>query len=425
MANNGSENALFRNEGNLQFRGRPILGGAAGTEALVPGDVNGDGLLDLLGCVWGGYATLYLGNDRGWFFEATPEAGLPVLPDGRCGGAALGDLDGDGDPDLYLPDGRQGDRLFANDGGYFVEVTQAAGFTPVPQSESALMADFTDDGQLDLYVARYDAASMLYCNLGGMRFEPLDTGAFGADQQLGASAFDADGDGDLDLLITGGRFSEEGAPLRLLANLGGGEFVDATPAEWLAEPRRHHSACTGDIDNDGDLDVFDSSLEGCTLWLGDGAGGFSLATGVPDWGAIPGAGAVLCDLDADGDLDVLLRARQTEADTFAEYLFRNDLNDANWLEVRPVDSFGNRFCQGAQVRLYRAGALGQAEGLVARRDLTSLCGWCSYVPFVAHFGVPAGETHDIEVRFADGSRGTAQGVRPGQCVQVAAQTAGR
>jgi len=422
MANNGSENALFRNEGGLHFRGQPIVGGAMSTEALVPGDVNGDGNLDLFGSVWGGPSSLFLGDGSGRFTVVTKAAGLPEIADGHCGGAALGDLDGDGDLDLYLPDGGKGDLLFVNGDGLFTDVTEQISLPKVPGAESALLADFTGAGRLDIYVPRYDTSSSLYVNHEAAGLESLaeHTKVFAAPSQLGACAFDADGDGDLDLLCMGGRFNDEGAPMRLLANLGESDFADATPPEWAAEPLNFHTACVGDIDNDGDLDVFASTQQGCALWLNDGSGKFARAAQEPGWGLLPGVGALMCDLDADGDLDILVRVRQDNP-ACSEHLFRNDLNDGNWLEVRPINPAGNRFCHGAQVRVYRAGGLGDAEQLVARRDLTSLCGWCSYMPFVAHFGVDAAGTYDVEVRLTDGSKATAQGVKPGRLIEVGAQ----
>jgi len=423
MANNGSENALFRNEGGLHFRGQPLIGGALSTEALVPGDVNGDGNLDLFGSVWQGPSNLFLGDGTGRFSVATEAAGLPTIPDGCCGGAALGDLDGDRDLDLYIPDGYKGDRLLMNGDGFFTEVTEQVGLPKTPRSEAALAAELTGDGRLDIYVPRWDTSTALYVNRedGGLENLAERTNVFAAKGQLGACAFDADGDGNLDLLCVGGRFHEEGAPLRLLTNLGEGDFADATPAEWAAEPLNYHTACVGDIDNDGDLDVFATTLSGCSLWLNDGEGQFTRVTDEPGWGTLPGAGALLCDLDGDGDLDILVRARPAEIEVAGEFLFRNDLNDGNWLEVRPIDTAGNRFCHAAQVRVYPAGALGDAARLIARRDLTSLCGWCSYAPFVAHFGLDAAGMYDVEIRFTDGSRGTVEGVKPGRLIEVRAQ----
>ncbi len=422
MANNGSENAVFLNEGGLRFRGRPIVGGAPGTEALTPGDVNGDGKLDLLACVWGGPSSLFLGDGKGRFVDVTEACRMPIIADGRCGGAALGDLDGDGDLDLYLPDGGRGDLLLANGGAAFNDVTERVGLASVPQSESALMADFTGDGRLDIYVPRYDGNTALYCSHeGGLEDLALGDDVFAAPGQLGASAVDIDNDGDLDLLCVGGRFTNGGVCLRLLVNQGEGGFVDSTPAAWAVDPRNYHTACAGDVDNDGDLDVLATSKQVCTLWLNDGRGQFTPAPQDAGWGVLPAAGALLCDLDGDGDLDILLRARQGDDTECSERLYRNDLNDGNWLEVRPIGAGGNRWCYGAQVYAYSAGGLGDPTRLIARRDLAALNGWCSYAPCLAHFGLPANATYDVEVRFTDGSRGAAQGVHPGRCIEVTAE----
>lgn len=421
MANNGSENALFMNEGGLRFRGRPIVGGAPGTEALTPGDLNGDGNLDLIACVWGGPSTLFLGDGAGRFVDATEACRLPILADGRCGGAAVGDVDGDGDLDVYLPDGGHGDRLLTNGGAALNDITEQVGLPAVLQSESALLADFTDDGLLDIYVPRYDTNTALYRNREGLwQNLALSNAVFAAPAQLGACACDVDGDGDLDLLCVAGRFTNGGASLRLLLNMGEGEFVDATPEAWTAEPRNYHTACAGDVDHDGDLDVFATSKQGCVLWLNDG-GQFTPVAEDPGWGLIPCAGALLCDLDSDGDLDVLVRSRQGDATECSEYLFRNELNDGNWLQVRPIGAGGDRFCHGAQVRVYPVGALGDASRLIARQDVTGLTGWCSYAPSVAHFGLPGDGSYDVEVRFSDGSSGVAEDVRPGRIIDAASE----
>jgi len=422
MANNGSENAVFLNEGGLRFRGRPLIGGPPPTEALVPADVDGDGRLDLLACAWGGPLALLKGTGGGRFVEATEGSGLVLLPEGLCGCAAFGDLDGDGDPDLHVPDFRQGDHLYRNEGGTFVDVTQGADLPRVTGGEGSLMADLDGDGRLDIYVFRNDRTSAPYLFGDNGVFQDLSAGTdvFQAPAQVGGCALDADGDGDLDLLLVRGRFADI-ASNTLLINSGAGEFTDRTPPEWVEVLRRNHTACTGDVDNDGDLDVFASSPEGCTLWLNDGKGEFAKALPDAPWNELHAGGSVLCDLDEDGDLDLLVRARPAVAtDPTAEYLFRNDLHTANWLKVQPVSASGSRFCHGAQVRVYDAGFLGEAQHLLARRDITSGCGWGCYVPFYAHFGLDAAKTYDVEVRFPGGARSVLRGVPPGQAVEARA-----
>ena len=426
-ANHGSENALFRNEGNLRFRGQPVIGGHPGTEALVPGDIDGDGLLDLVAAAWGGYSSVFFGDGTGLFSDVSDKVGLPVIPGGRCGGVGLGDLDADGDVDLYMPDAQAGDLIFMNDAGMFTDVTDAVGLPPAVQSESAVVAHFNGDELLDLYIPRYNNQSTVYLNLGEGAFEDLreTTDVFALPFRVGACPFDADGDGDIDLLSLGGRFNEAGSNLQLLMNMGEAEFVDVTPDEWLQGPRRYSTACTGDIDGDGDLDVLACAVDGCMLWLNDGAGGFTRQDFDADWTTLPGSGAVMADLDDDGDLDIVLRARESDAlADYGEYLFRNELNDDNWLRVRPIDERGCRFAMGAQVRVYEAGGIGEdqlgdPERLIARRDIMPQQGWGSYGPFMAHFGLEAGATYDVEVRFTDTWRVTGRGIEPGQYVEFA------
>ena len=75
---------------------------------------------------------------------------------GYCHGITVGDIDNDGDPDVFLSN-YGGDALYVNNGnGTFTEIGQAAGiFRPDTWSSSAAFLDYDGDGDLDLYVSRY------------------------------------------------------------------------------------------------------------------------------------------------------------------------------------------------------------------------------------------------------------------------------
>jgi hypothetical protein len=417
FANNGSENAVFYNLGGLQFWGRPIVGGHPGTEALAPADLDGDGDLDLLACCWGGFPTVWHNDGTGRFADVTEEVGIEPRPDAQNGGAAIGDVDRDGILDIFLPDGNGKDVLYAEVGGVYQNVTEPAGLREVPGGESAAFADVDDDGDLDLYVARSSDKSALYLNQGGGTFEDLSaiTDVFAAGGNCGVVFADFDNDGDLDLLQVNGVFGGANAN-RLLRNDGEARFAVATPAAWPDEPSRWFTAAVGDIDNDGDLDVYFTGFERNLLFLNQGGLQFAPAPDpCPLDGVSVGCGALFVDLDGDGDLDLVTRRRPG-----ADRILRNDLNNGNWLEVRPIARDGNRYCLGARVRVFRAGGLGDMQAFVARRDLVSPCGWCSYQPYLAHFGLDATQRYDIEVRFADGSTATATNVQPGRYVEVKA-----
>ena len=416
MANIGSGSMVYLNDGDFRFRPLPLPAASDKVEALVPNDFDEDGTLDLFVCAFGGPNTLLRGKGDGVFEDATERSGLPAPADGQCAGASFGDIDRDRHADLHVADFRRGDRLYLGQGGRFTDATETGVFPSVRWTESSLMADFDDDGVLDIYVARLQRkGSSLYLNDGTGAFGDMSAqqDVFGAGGQMGAAAFDADGDGDLDVVLVRGAFMDNDHN-QLLLNEGAGTFVDATPGAW-EEPARYRTAVAGDVDNDGDMDVFTASDKGCALWLNDGKGAFERGLASAPWNGLSAASAILCDLDTDGDLDLLVRADGKQGGGPADYAFRNELNSGDWLRVQPVDGAGSRFCHGAQVRVYRVGRHDDPDGLVARRDVVSACGWCTYQPFSVHVGLPAG-TYDVEVRLADGSAGLATGVKTGQFI---------
>ncbi|MEM7384885.1 MAG: VCBS repeat-containing protein [Verrucomicrobiota bacterium] len=117
-------------------------------------------------------------------------------------GVAVGDIDNDGLPDLYLTNYDQGNRLYRNLGDWrFADVTEAAGVGGMQRwGAGTTFADIDNDGDLDLYVCVFNAPNLLYINDGtGAFIESAST--FGLDH-TGASVMmsfaDYDNDGDLD-----------------------------------------------------------------------------------------------------------------------------------------------------------------------------------------------------------------------------------
>jgi tetratricopeptide (TPR) repeat protein len=301
-------------------------------------DINADETPDLL-FVRNGAPVVLVNinvNGRGRFAPVT-DSGLPSR--GRFVGVVLGDVDNDGDADVYLS-GIGPNALYLNDGsGRFVEAADEV-VRGDDISVSATFADVDHDGDLDLYVSNYvdpeppsgrevlsvpadlpGAPNRLYRNNGDGSFTDVaaETGTDGGRaRSLGALFSDLDDDRDLDFIVI-----NDGAPARVFSNDRVGTFTDATRSFGLETGLRMRGADSADFDRDGSFDVFltaaGSSLN--SLMRGPAIDGFRpdvlspglLAAGVPN----ARYGASFVDADNDGDLDLLLVVN--EADAIAAY----------------------------------------------------------------------------------------------------------
>ncbi len=150
FSNTVSDSAAYRNRHLMHGSGVAI------------GDVNGDGRPDVYLCRIEGPNALFL-NRGGWrFVEAAREHGV-ALGDRPSTGAVFADVDGDSDLDLIVTSMAGRNSLFLNDGtGKFTDATAGSGFVEEGRgSTTAALADVDGDGDLDLYVANYKARTML------------------------------------------------------------------------------------------------------------------------------------------------------------------------------------------------------------------------------------------------------------------------
>lgn len=134
-----------------------------------------------------------------------------------CGGIAVGDLNGDDQPDLFFTNGPSQNRLFLQTGNLqFADATSAAGVDGGGRwSAGAALVDIDGDGDLDIYVANYAAPNQLFLNRGDATFEERaqDFGLAYVSASHMPTFCDYDRDGDLDLYLLTNRFhSSSGKP---------------------------------------------------------------------------------------------------------------------------------------------------------------------------------------------------------------------
>lgn len=244
------------------------------------GDIDSDGDDDLYFLNQLGSNGLYRNDGKGRFENVTEAAGVG-LEDRICVGAAFNDYDNDGDQDLYVTSTRGGNTLFRNKGdGHFEDVTRIAGLSHIGHSQTASFFDYDQDGYLDLL---------------------LTNSAHWTEDQFDQRDNYYPGKGDLFVLAR----SKPEANI-LYHNKRNGAFEDVTKSAGLSGKGWGGDIAVFDFDADGDQDVMITRMFGHSqLYRNDGKGKFLDVTrqtlGKVSWGAI---GARSFDYDGDGLLDL-------------------------------------------------------------------------------------------------------------------------
>jgi hypothetical protein len=233
------------------------------TESLAWGDYDNDGDPDLYLTIDGtnrlfrNEGPTGMGGEMVWT-DVTALTGVGHT--GWSVGTAFGDLDNDGDLDLYMVTFNTGpDLLYRNNGPIgpdgehtFTDVATMAGISDLSSSRGMTLLDYDRDGLLDIYVNAI-GPDLLYYNLGGLTFTnvagTLGVGTEG--QGVGAVATDFDNNGRIDL-FTGNRSS---LPNRLYRN-NSGALSDVTAAAGINATGLGMGVLAFDHDNDLDLDLY-------------------------------------------------------------------------------------------------------------------------------------------------------------------------
>ncbi len=308
-------NRVYRNTGG-QFSLIASLGNSA-TESIALVDTDGDGDLDIVAANSDEVLEerrpnrIYLNDGAGGFSDSGQRLGSNVSTT-----VATGDLNGDGLIDLVFANAGD-DRVYLNDGqGNF---SPGADSLYADRNSSLLLADLDSDGDLDVATGHYtqtdpdteayEGSVLAYFNSGEGRFGEAVTLASHPVTSLAAD--DLDGDGDIDL-VSVSPFSLTSA--LLLRNSGSGEFA----SEDLSDQTGGLRAYLTDIDTDGDSDLitvgcicFDAVPETIVdVLLNDGNADFS-----ERWASylvFSSSPIASGDIDEDGDIDLIFGGERNQ-----------------------------------------------------------------------------------------------------------------
>ena len=443
-----ADDILYLNNKNGTFTNIYVQSGLIGTKGFitqgaVAADVNRDGFVDL-------YITtitskgakkliprapnlLYLNKGNSTFRDATAEFHLDKL-NSFSTGAAFGDFNADGYPDLYVGNyftEYPGDLSTINDAmivsanqiteGYLLLNEKGKSFKNVYESYGlahkgfgfgGVFTDFDNDGDQDLFV-NHDfgykrTPDLLYENTypwAGFKEIGKKTAMDLKINSMTSAVGDYNNDGWLDYFITNIRFN------KFMVNQGAGKpFKEQSRELGLNNVTISWGANFADFDHDGDLDLFVSNgdLNPNCVPMGDyyfenNAGKFvesGRLKGVNDYGI--GRGSVVFDYDNDGDLDLLVVNQKPVLPypiASMTHLFRNDSTTGNWLKIalRGVDAESHGL--GSRVEIV-------VNGVHQIREIDG--GGSSHLSqntTIAHFGIgQAAEIDEIIIHWTGGNK---------------------
>ncbi len=434
-------NSLFRNNGDGTFSNVTTGSGAGLTDVLGSGplfsDVDGDGDLDILTFsvhqfdqpigadpdLLENRPRLLINDGSGQFSENPATSGFTSgMP---SYGAAMGDLDLDGDLDIFMAHWTSDDDGFQffweNDGtGQFTDVTNDYLGSQVPSmnrfSFTPNITDINNDGWPDVLLASDFGTSRLFIsdgvNAGQLTFTISTPAVISDENGMGAAVADYDNDGDMDWFVSSiwdPDFEPEGnwgiTGNRLYRNSGNGVFEDVTDEAGVRFGYWGWGSCFADFNNDGHLDLYHENgfsipqakeflKDPARLYMSNGDGTFTesaQSNGLDHAGQ--GRGVSCFDYDLDGDLDIMVMPNGSDI-----RLYRNDLPSGSlYLQVLLNDSGPNPGAVGARIELFH----GSSQ---QTREVTAGSNFVSNNGLQQHFGLTGqGAPSHLHITWPDGA----------------------
>ena len=300
-------------------------------------------------------------------------------------------------------------------------VTGISPVTDLFSSRNVSWSDIDSDGDLDLYVTNENGEKEnLYRNNGGGSFEKMTDLIITTDgfNTMSSSWGDIDNDGDLDLFL-----ANDGSKNQLFRNDGNFVFTRMLTTDVSKVNAKSFSSAWADIDNDSDLDLFVTNafqngqrLKN-NLYLNDGTGHLTEVTNevvVMDEGW--SYGCAFGDYDNDGFQDLAVATTRFGNVDEADYLYHNNRNSNHWLMVSLEGNVSNKSAIGAKIRVK---AIVNGTAVWQMREISAQSAYCSQNDMRAHFGLADATIVDsMVIEWPSGIRQYRTGVLPNQILDI-------
>lgn len=345
-------NRLYKNNGNGTFTRittGEIVTDLAQSVTSAWADIDNDGDLDVVvanNTQKPNY--FYINNGNGTFTKNTTAGFAKEV--GYYHHASWVDVNNDGKLELFLGNywptrfnelwkqDSQGNWVLWTDN--LLSQTQGSGV-------GATWADYDNDGFQDLLLLNNDGGNnQLFRNTGNGNFVAVNNAITQhGGHSVGSTWGDIDNDGDMDLFISNASNMNN----ELYKNNGNGTFILVTDAAIVTDAGHSHGCAFADIDKDMDLDLFVSNDQGIKfLYINDGLGNFTRKTDEWPTANVGMSYAVqFADIDRDGDADMLLANHNNQRN----FVFTANNNTQKYLTIKLVGVNSNKAAIGAKIRV--------------------------------------------------------------------------